>query len=947
VIVGHTNATVAILDNDVGFTFGAPFYSVNESAGSITISVLRINGSNGVATVDYATTNLTATAGSDYTATAGRLVFADGETLKTITVPIIEDTVVEGDEVFQLRLFNPTNAVLVNNAVPVTIFDNDTGFRFASATYSVGEAAGNVTLTVVRTNPNTGFVLVAYTTTNDTAMAGEDYTSASGLLTFTNGEAVKTITVPIINDTLVEGDETFFVTLLNPSGGAQLLSPSTAVVTIQDNDAGLRFSSANYSVSESGVQATITVLRSVITNTAVSVNYSTADGSATAGSDYVPAAGTLSFGPGEVSKTFTVQIIDDTVIEGDETVLLRLTNPTGEASLLNPNAAVLTLLDNDGSLIEPAGSALINESGPVNGALDPGETVSLWFALRNVVGAPTTNLVATLLATNGVTAPSGPQNYGVLIPGGRSVSRPFTFTAAGTNGSTVSATFALQDGAADLGVVIFNYQLGTRTVTFSNTAPIVINDATNATPYPSTISVSGVGGSIAKLTVTMSDLVHGFPDDVDALLVGPAGQNVMLMSDCGGGNFITNVTLNFDDAAAGFLPDSGQIVSGTNKPTNYLLTDVFPAPAPVPPFGSVLALFNGTDPNGLWSLYVVDDTPFDNGSIARGWALTITTTGIIPPAADLSVGLTAAPAPVIVTSNLTYTIAVTNFGPSPATGIQITNLLPAGAQLQSAVASQGSLSTNAGIVRWSVGSLAKDGFATATLVVRPTLTGQATNIVSAFAAESDPNTGNNIVTNLTTVEPVRADLALGIVATPAGPVGLGQNLTYTLFITNLGPATATGVTLTNTLPPGLLFVSATPPAYVQSGNLVAFTNLNSLNSGALTNASITVQAVAGGTFTNIATCSSAVADPLKANNTATIKTEVSVPLRLEATVSGADIQIAWPAAASNVTLERATNLTPPVVWTAVTNMPVLVGDKKVVTLPVGNGNEFFRLRPTP
>src|SRR5262249_23166280 len=159
--------------------------------------------------------------------------------------------------------------------------------------------------------------------------------------------------------------------------------------------------------------------------------------------------------------------------------------PTGQAGLLTPSAAVLTIVDNDGSLIAPAGVALIGESGPVNGTIDTNETVTLLFALRNSVGQPTANLVATLLATNGVVSPSGPQSYGVLVPGGPSTSRPFTFTSSGTNGGSLVATFRLQDGPINLGTAAFSFTLGTNLYRFTNSSFITIRDDTNALPYPS------------------------------------------------------------------------------------------------------------------------------------------------------------------------------------------------------------------------------------------------------------------------------------------------------------------------------------------------------------------------------------------------------------------------------------------------------------------------------
>ncbi len=949
-IIGPNTTAVTILDNDVALSFASPFYVVSESGSGVTLTVLRLGGSNGVATVRYDTANLTATAGTDFGGvTNGLLTFANGETLKTFTLPIFEDTLVEGDESLAVNLSNPSGGVqLLLSRTLVSILDNDTGFALSTNHYSVDEAGNNVTITVFRTSANTGPASVSLTTSNITAVAGADYTAFGGALNFTNGEAVKTIAIPISNDTQVEGDETFQVFLSSPAAGAQLLSPSSATVTIVDNDAGLKFASPAYTVSESGVEALITVVRTSVTNSTVTVAYATSDGNATGGLDYSPATGTLTFNPGVISNSFTVTIIDDTLIEGDETVLLKLSNPSGEASLLNPNAATLSIGDNDGSLILPAGSVLISESGPTNHAIDPGETVTLLFALRNALGTPTTNLMATLLATNGVTAPSAPQNYGALATGGPSVSRSFTFTASGTNGGAVAATFLLMDGSTTNGLVTFNYQLGGDVGSFSNAAPITINDLSPATPYPSVINVAGLGGSVSQVTVTLANLSHPSPDDLDLLLVGPTGQKLVLMSDAGGFTTISNVTLTFDDAAAAFLPDSTPIVSGTNKPTNFLTGDAFPSPAPPSPYGSTLSGFNGSNPNGAWSLYVVDDLVLFGGSIAQGWSVTITTAGTIPAAADLSVTLTAASDPVIVTSNLTYTIVVTNHGPSTATGITTIHTLPVGADFVSASPGQGTVSTNSasgsGVV-WSIGTLAKDAVASATIVARPPVVGTASSTSSASAVEADPNPANNTAATATTVIGANADLALAMIASPS-PVLFGNNLTYTLLVTNLSRngVTAPGVTITNTLPPGVSFVSATPPGYIVAGGIVAFTNLASLGSGAGTSATITVRPDVVGTLTNTATCSSGVTDPLKGNNTVTVKALVEAP-RLTGLPAGQNLVISWPTNAIGFNLESTTNLNPPVVWTPVTSpAPLIVGDRYVVTLPIGSGNEFFRLR---
>src|SRR5205823_1789108 len=148
----------------------------------------------------------------------------------------------------------------------------------------------------------------------------------------------------------------------------------------------------------------------------------------------------------------------------------------------------------------------------------------------------TANLVATLLATNGVTAPTGPVTYGVLRAGGATVSGTFGFTATGTNGGNVIATLHLQDGTRDLGLVTFNFTVGRGRYTFANWAGILIPGSDTigpASPYPSSIVVSNVPGGVTNVTISLFNLTHTYPPDIDILLVGPQTNNLVLMSDSG------------------------------------------------------------------------------------------------------------------------------------------------------------------------------------------------------------------------------------------------------------------------------------------------------------------------------------------------------------------------------------------------------------------------------
>jgi hypothetical protein len=218
---------------------------------------------------------------------------------------------------------------------------------FSAATYSVGEGSGSAVIMVHLSAASTDTVTVHYATSAGTATAGSDYTTTSGTLSFSPSDTSETFSVPILEDTSVEGSETVNLALSSPTG-ATLGTPSTAVLTIIDNDAlpTVAFSAATYSVSEGGGSRVITVQLSAASTGTVTVHYATSPGTATAGSDYTTVSGTLTFVPTDTSETFSVPILEDTDVESSETVNLALSSPTG-ATLGMPNTAVLTIVDND------------------------------------------------------------------------------------------------------------------------------------------------------------------------------------------------------------------------------------------------------------------------------------------------------------------------------------------------------------------------------------------------------------------------------------------------------------------------------------------------------------------------------------------------------------------------------------------------------------------------
>jgi hypothetical protein len=158
------------------------------------------------------------------------------------------------------------------------------------------------------------------------------------------------------------------------------------------------------------------------------------------------------------------------------------------------------------------------------------------------------------------------------------------------------------------------------------TSPDVIAIPASGTsqPYPSEFNVSGISGSLSKVTVNIPNFSHTSPDDVDLMLVAPNGRRIVLMSDVGGNTEVGGLNLTFDDTAAANLPDNAPLVSGTFKPTNFETGDDFPAPAPQgAPTGTTLNAFFGISPNGVWKLYVVDDAGENPGSIGGSWSLNI------------------------------------------------------------------------------------------------------------------------------------------------------------------------------------------------------------------------------------------------------------------------------------------------------------------------------------
>ncbi|MBI3484482.1 MAG: DUF11 domain-containing protein, partial [Acidobacteria bacterium] len=437
-----------------------------------------------------------------------------------------------------------------------------------------------------------------------------------------------------------------------------------------------------------------------------------------------------------------------------------------------------------------------------------------------------------------------------------------TTPAVGVNGTVNCTNPSVAASAVGVFTVVVA-TTGASVPSISNTATV---SATENDPTPANNSATAattVNPLTADLSVTKADspdpvrVGNNLTYTITVTNSGPDNATGVSLTD----TLAANVTFvsatpsqgTCSQAAGVVTCPLGAINNGANATVQIVVT---PGAAAVPSINSSASVTgNEADP-----------------SAANNTAAQSTT---VQPVADLSITKTDAPDPVNAGSNLTYTIAVTNNGPNSATGIAVTDAVPAGLTFVSATATQGPCAFAAGTITCNVGTLANAATATASVVVTAGAAAvpSVTNTVNVTATEFDPNAADNSATATTTVNPV-ADLAVTKSDSP-DPVPVSTNLTYTIVVANNGPSQATGVTMTDTLPAGVTFVSSTPSAGTCSGAATVTCNLGAINNGANVTVTIVVTAPAAvGSLSNTASATSAVTDPNAANNSATATTTV-------------------------------------------------------------------------
>ena len=368
--IGDAQAVGTIYDNEGQPAIVATDVAADEDAGTLSFGVLLTNTSASTITVSYATSGGTAVAGADFTSTSDGLTFTPGQSSKTVSVAMTDDALAEDDETVLLDLSSPTNASIADAQAVGTILNDDADPTASVADVTVDETAGQATFTVSLSGASGRETAVDYATTDGSATAGEDYTTVGGTLTIAAGATTGTFDVPLADDDVHEGAETFAVTL---SDEVDLtLGDASGTATIDDDDPVPTLGVGSPAVSESAGSATVTFTLSNPSATDITFDWSTADGTATAAADYTAAGGPLTITAGDTSVSGGVPILTDTTDEPGETVTISVANLVGAT---DGGDGTLTITDDDPTPTTLTAKAVTTRAGvKAKGLLEPATT---------------------------------------------------------------------------------------------------------------------------------------------------------------------------------------------------------------------------------------------------------------------------------------------------------------------------------------------------------------------------------------------------------------------------------------------------------------------------------------------------------------------------------------------------------------------------------------------
>jgi uncharacterized repeat protein (TIGR01451 family) len=484
--IRNDDALSALTINDV------PLAEGNAGTTSFNFTVTLTPAAAFPVTVSYATADNTATAGSDYQGTSGNLIFAVGETTKTVTVLVNGDVTTEPNETFFVNLFNPGNASIGDPQGLGTINNDDANPNITINDPSITEGnsgSKNLTFTITLSNPSSQTISVPFTLADNSANVGSDYNPNSGSFTVIPGAITAQLSVGIIGDVSVEPDETFFVNLGSPANATVTDPQGVGTIINDDGLASPGVSIGNVTLGEGNVGTTTFNFNVALTASSLStvtVNYATSDNSATiANNDYVTKSGTVTFTPGQTSQTVSITVNGDTAFEPNETFFVNLSSPSN-AVIIGPQG--IGTINND----DVVGSAdvTITKTGPASAT--PNSNVTYTITVTNNGSAAATAVTVTDVLPAGTSFVSANPSQG-------SCSGTSTVTCAlGTLNTGASATISLTIKMPAVAGSVVN----TASVSAAQSDPSLANNSSGAT-----VNVAAAAAGIPALSTWMLALL--------------------------------------------------------------------------------------------------------------------------------------------------------------------------------------------------------------------------------------------------------------------------------------------------------------------------------------------------------------------------------------------------------------------------------------------------------
>lgn len=361
-------------------SFASTTVTGTESEGADLIFTISLSApSDQQVTAEFSTTDDTAVAGSDYTNTVETVTFSPGSQQETVEVRLLNDDDHEADETFIAVLDSPVNATIEGASgdrqeATATIVDDEPKPVLSIGDETVDEDDGTITVTAELNNPGTtddatSSVDISFnfetSDTGGTATEGVDYFTAAGQRTILAGQSSVTFDITLVDDDISELTETFFVNLSGTDPDVVTVNDSSATMTIQDNETAPTVSINSPTVSEGAGNMFFLVELSRASGGDISMDFATADDSATAGQDYVASSGTLTIPAGETSAAISIAIIDDQQSEATQDFDVQLSNLAGNATFVSNNATETgtgSITDNEAAPQITVADVSVNES---------------------------------------------------------------------------------------------------------------------------------------------------------------------------------------------------------------------------------------------------------------------------------------------------------------------------------------------------------------------------------------------------------------------------------------------------------------------------------------------------------------------------------------------------------------------------------------------------------